>query len=1769
MTCNINYEKIIFSVFKKSRIDNEYYVFLGNIEKNIKNILDKLEKRQSILRDEVLILKNNFPNDYMSWVNIVKNKIKIKFLPYKINIDDTIGDIRKKIFIYLSNYDKKKFILPENQELWLEKKNGGYEIIGYFYENEKTKEKENFIPQVYEKFNLKINENSFKNNFNKNNLKKNTSENNILIIDIINENKYINNIIFISDAKEEEEYLKSKKIIITEKLINNYFKKYWPYVNLSYNIEETKNNYLIMKDYLDKEDFIFNIINNIQINKNQFGICNLLNIVINIGDKTEKEYLDLFQIFDYLRENQLGTKVPYIEYAEESFDVPFSLISKKAVDEGKIDKDTLIKWLDVNNKEDSRKTNGIQIKKFSKEYNNKPKYYSLLITKYGMIQINIGYTAENNATFSDVEYTINDCKKFIEDINKNRIIKKIDEKSKIDLPEFKYTNGDIKLNNVTHIKYMNFIIPLNLGRQINFKSLYEFSKKFPYFIVDLPQTSLKKNKNEQKINKLDNSLTIKYKRISGFANMNDILFEIDKLKEKDIETAIIIKLLEKKYHKSIEEIKAYLLEWEKRYASSKSSKISSEFKQGILVTITDNRILIKGITKIYQIPLIYNFFTTFMTLFVNYDNYLKNKNFKKIFTSKNINENAIVFENSYEYENNSNIKLNLNKINYADYDIETYNDIEEQYLDKNKDEEEDVKKNENLLGTKYPGMISVDDVGTDVKLTCDDAIPDKYTCKDTCNDEYYFIRRLQIFDPKLFKPSKNGKEEIKKYTKACQAKYQPVVLPFDPEKDPRIKRESYTYSVKYSSEPSLFERWYICPKAWCPICEIPIYENDIDPKTIKLRATKDKGRLCKTGKCPYGDHLVIIKEKSNDIYPGFLSKDSHPQGLCLPCCYKKPKNVPGTPAYASFKKCLGEENVENINTKNGEIYILGKGVPIEKNRYGKLTVDLERILKTRLDTGYLKNKAGYLRKGINHTKNNSFLSAIVDIINCDKLSPNLDVIKIKDMLIDKLTPELFKSLHSGNLQNIFYNIDNFKKYLLSEDIQITHKYLWDFLQRDNILVDEGVNIFIFENDHLLCPVGEDIQYFYKEDRQSIILVKSNIFYEPVYFVEGFDKTSRITCMYDNSREEIQKIYDISKEGCKEYFNIDWVAVLRDNVKKYDLKIDNENINNSANLQTTLNELLINIKNKKLSNEYLPVLQYMDSYNKVFGIELKNGLYLPIFPTKLNEKIKYKLVMNLNDINKLNFKDTIKYLTDINKNTKLNTKINHKILDLKNKKNIIALVDENNRFIPILPILNKDKTLKISNLNYYSDVDEALFDKIEQLDDRVDMINKKKFEDETFMRLKFELSKFLQLPSNKKFYDKILDIINSEKQNYSKNKASMYVLLNTIFSDLITTKKDDIDFYQYTSPNKRIPCFMRNINNKNNKKSKQTHFNNNENNKNIKNIELLNGNIKLGCEDDPHCVSEKGKCKLFLNQVNLIYKNRKINNYNFYLSKIVDELLRYKLKRNEILKDNIPIIINKEIIPENKNKYIIIHTLNTKDINNTIEKLYFDNKGIMINTKNLFEETTTKDIAFKKDKYLKTTIEKLNNTKSDELSTYWIQYLGNNFKIKLNVNDSLYYLLIQIINLNEFKNNRNNEKLDINDLKKIIINYFDEKKNKESILNLYYRNKNLKNTPDIELLKQEIMTEDYKGSEADLFIISIIFNINFIILDKRIKKNEKGFTIIKSKNYKTDYFVILYKTNILENFVYNLIHFKNKYLFKYNDLPNKFINLIFNNNMNNK
>ena len=167
-------------------------------------------------------------------------------------------------------------------------------------------------------------------------------------------------------------------------------------------------------------------------------------------------------------------------------------------------------------------------------------------------------------------------------------------------------------------------------------------------------------------------------------------------------------------------------------------------------------------------------------------------------------------------------------------------------------------------------------VNENLKPTCKKLDKKKDVCDDVCEDPKYFLRRLQKHDNAFSK-----KEDGKQYSQECQGtSRQPVVLNYNPEKKKSIKRDSFTETLEFSTDSK--KKYYICPKYWCPFCEIPVSESDIDKRTITKKIHEYYN--CRTAKCPYCDKLIFVRESDNGeiySYPKLLS------GRKVPCCFKK------------------------------------------------------------------------------------------------------------------------------------------------------------------------------------------------------------------------------------------------------------------------------------------------------------------------------------------------------------------------------------------------------------------------------------------------------------------------------------------------------------------------------------------------------------------------------------------------------------------------------------------------------------------------------------------------------------------------------------------------------------------------------------------------------------------------------------------------------------------------------------------------------------------
>ena len=151
-----------------------------------------------------------------------------------------------------------------------------------------------------------------------------------------------------------------------------------------------------------------------------------------------------------------------------------------------------------------------------------------------------------------------------------------------------------------------------------------------------------------------------------------------------------------------------------------------------------------------------------------------------------------------------------------------------------------------------------------------------------------FSKRIQERDPIIHLNEDVGK--FNAYSRSCpwNVRRQPVIL--TDEEKARIDREhpgSYSHSITYGSDASK-QHHYICPRYWSLKDNTSLTEEEV--KSGKYGSIIPQ----KAKKIPRGanifeftDDKYHIDEKGNykQHYPGFLKKDAHPKGLCVPCCF--------------------------------------------------------------------------------------------------------------------------------------------------------------------------------------------------------------------------------------------------------------------------------------------------------------------------------------------------------------------------------------------------------------------------------------------------------------------------------------------------------------------------------------------------------------------------------------------------------------------------------------------------------------------------------------------------------------------------------------------------------------------------------------------------------------------------------------------------------------------------------------------------------------------
>ena len=1499
---------------------------------------------------------------------------------------------------------------------------------------------------------------------------------------------------------------------MNDDLIYNYFYKFYPKAKFIEKKNSIQNKLIKSNKKFIFEEYIFKLIskNNNKI-LNNFYITNFKihsNFCFENRHKEESviktNYLDLSKIFNLL---SVSEDIPFIKFKKNvEWVSPMVKIDKNVINKNIISRDKIENWIMKGNRGlVIKKRINIAKKKNDKNDNKKnDMYLSINIYQSGSIEISMSFTEDEQMTIDRVYDLLYDIKSLFDIINKTIIA---NEKKYLTSPLLEKKNNYYITGEKTKIIYINYVIPININKQIDINNLQSISNTFSFHLIKSLNTKTK--------------YKFKYIRKSNFFNMHDIFNKIDEYKKQGDTDSDIRKLIQDIYNISLDEVNQLFILYNQLMQRDDDIKESGI---DILIPSNKNKIKVSGCTNLLEINNIFNLYNTVFNILFNYKSFSKDSEFKKYF-DKNLGNNLNIFsgdENSINLNNITNMN-NINNLN-LNIDLSKFDDIGSL---------EDYMNNDNSLN------INNSDIDPVLKLRCGTTGKNiiAQTCNDLCEDIYFRNRRLQSYDSKLFR------FKGRTYSKRCQKGFQPLILKENPDTNPKIKKNSYTYAVKYGSDPD-HQHYYMCPRVYCPHCEIPINYNDIKDTIVVRR--KGKSDVCTTATCPLCKKDVFVEtgegydNTDRGMFPGFI-KEKNPDGLCLPCCKKKDARNPKYSDSKVLKECLGQNINENNNNNVDSLkYILDSNkVPLQKNKIGAVPILLQKLLKNKYKHGHIElGKKYFIRTGVPLSQNQSFFEAILKIYQDDQ-EITMTLPQFKKLIISKIinNNKLFKSLNNGNLYLIFHDktsektpLENYIEYILSEDL-IIDNYLIDFLSRPNILFKKGINIFILKSSIIKCFTGCNNEDLYDLNRESIFIFNHNQYYEPIYLLKYVKRNDiKRIIKFNITYSEPTIIYDFINKYCKEYNIIDWNQLLQDNGKTYNI---NYNIFKTKEVTKTI---FINQIKHINNHNYQIKCQFLDNYNKVIGFILNNKLYYPIKP--INIDLSYDICDT--NLKLLNYKDTINHYKYLEKNSKLPCKIVGKIFDSFNKM-INILVLETGRYINILDTNVTNDSIPILNIVYYSDVDKYIVNSVKQINNDFE-VNKYNYDNELYNRFQLELSKYII--NNKEEKTKIKKLVNAKNNDNQLN--DMMALLKNITKILISEKRIvNIDINNYKIDNIRTPCYLYN-----NKYKKD--------------------NLKDMCLKDYHCSYIDNVCKLYIPK-NGYFKNELLN---YLIKKLSYELIYNQITYKQFIKDEIRTIINDELYLPKENEIYIFGIDYVEQFNSLYKEKDIKYKADTIDYLNPKE--------YSKDKLLYTKSDISSEQLSlDEPTLYWKNILGKKFKIfKFNIEykTSLFKSISKI-----FQNETNDDILTINKMKTILINYLNKINLKETqlIYNKYFENIKSKNPKFIiyELYRQYcssnifkelnnftslinyIESDSYNNCLIDSHFLGIILKVNILILHyRKIPSNPNQYYFYNIDNsYDV---IILYSEVIKEDTIFNPIQCNNKYIFKKNELPKELVKIIY-------
>jgi len=623
------------------------------------------------------------------------------------------------------------------------------------------------------------------------------------------------------------------------------------------------------------------------------------------------------------------------------------------------------------------------------------------------------------------------------------------------------------------------------------------------------------------------------------------------------------------------------------------------------------------------------------------------------------------------------------------------------------------------------------------------------------------------------------------------------------------------------------------------------YERKV--KSEKIKAAKlDDGK----GNSVYW--ACNPEDNKEYVHIGFLSRSNNPNGLCMPCCFKKnPAESVNKQKKDYHMKCIGKlkKETNDVIAIGDKLYILQESNKIIPNRFGFLSDKLDNLFnigkKIHIDNHYLIQTDGYYLKFGTLQDSSSYLQAIAYTLEI-----SLD--ELKNKIIQNTTEQIFISLNNGNIKIQFKTIENFLEYIKNTD-NLDYDLLDDLISTPGVIIPEGLNIYILQkvnnNYNIVCKNIENIIYFADPNRKNILLLFENNIYSTIYKVFKKEKEKNFiifkTFNYD-SNNIINTIWKYILLACKS------------------INLNNEYIPFAKQLYYSLKNKNINVK-----------LQVVDNRYHCKFLILDNNLLLPVCSSGCLYNIP--IVTNFD-----------KYLHTLEKTLELLKDIYFvpNGLIYKNNNNdkytISALIFSNYNLPVIETEYSKSVLDSLMPSNYYlssqlifEDIDKKIQEKVTIPDERTYAVNLNNYKNEGYELFRFEISNILQLSKDKfKLLNKLLNISDKHEKMLEIKKLLYSIIHKTAydeFNKLINNNDNNI---------KTVDNFV--ILDKINKIEKYDIINQR------KTCNIFNK--ENDCNDNPHCIFNNNKCKMKLSKDQMID----------YVNQLTSELIYNEVKQKEIL-----------------------------------------------------------------------------------------------------------------------------------------------------------------------------------------------------------------------------------------------------------------------------